>query len=598
MKSLFQTGGDKTKVLALDALFANVMLADAKLNITYMNKGLTRLMQDAEADLKQELPRFSVSALIGANIDVFHKNPSHQRNMLSALMSEHKATIHLGKRAFDLRVFPILEGGRRTGFVVEWFDARPRLLNVDYAAQIEAISRHQAMITFSPDGVILHANENFLRAMGYSLGEVVGKHHSIFLLPGESAHPDYQQFWRNLREGKHQTGQFKRLAKGGGEVWIEASYNPIYDEQGRIAKIVKFANDVTVKVRSVMEISSALSALAEGDLRQRIDSRIPLTPELDKVRHDFNRAADNLQRTLKSVGETVHSVNGATDEIGRSSEDLSRRTEQQAANLEETASALDQITSAVNRTAEGADHARRAVGAAITEAEKSGEVVREAVKAMTGIEASSRDISQIIGVIDEIAFQTNLLALNAGVEAARAGDAGRGFAVVAQEVRALAQRSAEAAKEIKALISASSQQVSSGVTLVSNAGRALEDISKHVKDINAVISEIAASAREQATGLNEVNTTVNQMDQVTQQNAAMVEETTAACQGLAEEARALAALVVQFNTGEEARTAARRPTPPPRPAAARPALKTMSHGRGPGAAATARPAPAEDWEEF
>ncbi|HWA60135.1 MAG TPA: methyl-accepting chemotaxis protein, partial [Caulobacteraceae bacterium] len=239
-------------------------------------------------------------------------------------------------------------------------------------------------------------------------------------------------------------------------------------------------------------------------------------------------------------------MRAGAEEIAKASDDLSRRSEQQAASLEETAAALDEITATVRQTAAGAGQASEAVGAAKREAVQSGEVVAEAVAAMGGIEQSSKQISQIIGVIDEIAFQTNLLALNAGVEAARAGDAGRGFAVVASEVRALAQRSADAAKEIKSLISASSRQVEQGVGLVGRTGEALTSIGAKVSQIDVLVAEISGSAQEQATGLGQVNVAVNDMDKVVQRNAAMVEESTAAAHSLKAEAAQLAALVAGF----------------------------------------------------
>ena len=242
---------------------------------------------------------------------------------------------------------------------------------------------------------------------------------------------------------------------------------------------------------------------------------------------------EQLEKALQSVKDSTQAMDSGTHEISTASNDLSRRTEQQASSLEETAAALDEITATVKKAAEGATHARKVVAATKDDAEKSGEVVRKAVEAMGGIEKSSQQISQIIGVIDEIAFQTNLLALNAGVEAARAGDAGRGFAVVASEVRALAQRSAEAAKEIKGLISTSTGQVEQGVQLVAETGKSLERIVSKVAEINGVVTEIASGAQEQATGLQQVNTAVNQMDKVTQQNAAMAEQATAASRSLA-----------------------------------------------------------------
>jgi methyl-accepting chemotaxis protein len=272
-------------------------------------------------------------------------------------------------------------------------------------------------------------------------------------------------------------------------------------------------------------------------------------PSLDKLRLDFNAAAETLFEALRVVSSGASAIQSGASEISMATGDLSRRTEQQAANLEETAAALDQITATVRRTAEGAVQARDAMAAAKTDAERSGRIVQDAVTAMGGIEQSSKEINQIIGVIDEIAFQTNLLALNAGVEAARAGDAGRGFAVVASEVRALAQRSADAAKQIKTLISASTQHVASGVDLVGETGRALSRIASQVSEMNGVIAEIAASAQEQATGLNEVNSAVNQMDQMTQKNAAMVEQTTAASLNLANEGQELTRLISRFDLG-------------------------------------------------
>jgi len=318
-------------------------------------------------------------------------------------------------------------------------------------------------------------------------------------------------------------------------------------------------------------VGAGLEQLAKGDLTFRLNDAF--TAEYEKLRADFNRAMSQLQDTMKTVAGRTAGLHAGGVEIAQASEGLSKRTEQQAASLEETAAALDQITATVKKTAEGALHARKVVYEATTETEKSGAVVKDAVGAMTGIEESARHISQIIGVIDEIAFQTNLLALNAGVEAARAGDAGRGFAVVASEVRALAQRSAEAAKEIKGLISTSTDQVAQGVARVDETGRALERIAAYVAQINSVVAEIAGSAQEQATGLHEVNTAVNQMDQMTQQNAAMVEQATAASHSLREEAEGLASLMDQFRIGatevravQPARAhvpAMRRPNPAP-----------------------------------
>jgi methyl-accepting chemotaxis protein len=343
----------------------------------------------------------------------------------------------------------------------------------------------------------------------------------------------------------------------------------------------------------VEAIGDGLVHLAEGDLTHRVMQDFP--DDYAKLKDDFNAAMGQLQKTMQVVARTTSGIHSGSGEIASAADDLSRRTEQQAASLEQTAAALDEISATVRKTAEGATHARGVVITAKQGAEKSGEVVRSAVAAMSAIEKSSNEIGQIIGVIDEIAFQTNLLALNAGVEAARAGEAGKGFAVVAQEVRALAQRSAEAAKEIKGLIHTSGTQVASGVALVGETGRALADIVTQVTEINAIVAEIAASAAEQSTGLAEVNTAVNQMDQVTQQNAAMVEQTTAASHSLGREAEELATLIGRFRVGSQSSASRVTPIQPKRPAARRADARPVKHGN---LALKAAPEVEQSWEEF
>ncbi len=300
----------------------------------------------------------------------------------------------------------------------------------------------------------------------------------------------------------------------------------------------------------VTSLATGLARLSDGDLLFRLTT--PFAAEYESLRRDFNGAMEALEDVMSVISGTAQDIRGSGEEIALAADDLSKRTEQQAASLEETAAALDEITATVRRTADGAGQARALVGSATTEAGQTGEVVRRAVDAMGQIESSSREITQIIGVIDEIAFQTNLLALNAGVEAARAGEAGRGFAVVASEVRALAQRSAAAAKEIKALISASTRQVQAGVGLVGETGQALARIVGQVAQINTMFNDITASAEEQSLGLAQVNTAINQMDQMTQQNAAMVEQSTAATTALAHEIDDLAGRLGQFKVTAKA----------------------------------------------
>ena len=356
------------------------------------------------------------------------------------------------------------------------------------------------------------------------------------------------------------------------------------------------------QAKSVANLGEGMERLAEGDLiwRMREDD---FQGDAVKMPRDFNAAVESLQATMAGILNAARSIKSGCAEISIAADDLAQRTERQAAGLEQTAAALDQITATVRRSSEGAERARQVTMTAKAAAARSGAVVEEAVEAMGGIERSSQSITQIIGVIDEIAFQTNLLALNAGVEAARAGEAGRGFAVVAQEVRALAQRSADAAKEIKTLISASTQQVGKGVKLVGETGETLREILVQVAEINELVGEIASSSKEQAVGLAEVNQAVNQMDQVTQQNAAMVEQSTAASHALSNEAAQLERLIARFQVGAEVRelpTRADRPAiSASRPATA-PTRETFRQRYVQGANAlkvepSSRPG---EWEEF
>ncbi|NLR97456.1 HAMP domain-containing protein [Rhizobium sp. P38BS-XIX] len=330
----------------------------------------------------------------------------------------------------------------------------------------------------------------------------------------------------------------------------ETEANHSMTERERIEREQQKAKEAADVQFAVENLATALSNLSDGDVSYRIHQ--PFTASLDGVRSDFNNSADKLQAALNNVAENARGIDAGANEIKSAADDLAKRTEQQAAAVEETAAALEEITTTVKNSTQRAQDAGQLVSRTKAGAERSGEVVRRAVAAMEQIETSSGEISNIIGVIDEIAFQTNLLALNAGVEAARAGDAGKGFAVVAQEVRELAQRSAHAAKEIKALITTSNSQVQQGVQLVGDTGKALETIVAEVQQINRHVSAIVESAQEQSSGLQQINTAVNQMDQDTQKNAAMVEQTTAASHSLAREVVSLNQLLGQFKLGEGA----------------------------------------------
>ncbi|WP_428982567.1 methyl-accepting chemotaxis protein [Oricola indica] len=489
---------------------------------------------------------------------------------------------------------PVKDGVGRVRKVVKLAtditEAKTKAIEDD--GKLNAVSRSQAVIEFDLKGNILTANENFCRAMGFDLSEIRGKHHSMFVDPAYARSAEYEAFWDCLRRGEFIADEFKRIGKGGREVWILASYNPILDHAGRPMKFVKIATELTDRMTDVATLGEALSALAHGDLEQRIERAF--ISSLDRLRVDFNDSMDKLQQSMQRVGENASAIRSASDEIRSASNDLSRRTEQQAASVEETAAAVEEVTASVKESAGRADEAGVLVNRTKVSAEKSGEVVREAIAAMEAIEASSRQIGNIIGMIDEIAFQTNLLALNAGVEAARAGEAGKGFAVVAQEVRELAQRSANAAKEIKMLIETSAQQVKSGSDLVNETGKTLETIVREVHEVNINVAAIIESVKEQCTTLQEINQAVVDIDKGTQQNAAMVEESTAATHGLAGEAASLAELLAQFKLGG-AKTAA-----PKRPASAAIAKPAEFQARIARSFATDGNAAVkqDDWEEF
>jgi len=428
--------------------------------------------------------------------------------------------------------------------------------NADFAGQLMAISKSQAVIEFDMDGKVRKINENFARLMGYSENEVIGRHHSMFADPKVAASAEYRDFWAKLNRGEAEGGSFRRVAKNGRDVWLQASYNPIPDANGRPFKVVKYASDVTSAMQAQAALQSAVQQTQEtvkyaieGDLTHRIpmDGK---TGDLEVLCRGVNSLLESTSELVKRVKMATSEVQTGAEEISRGNGNLSQRTEEQASSLEETASSMEEMTSTVKQTADNAGQANQLAMAARQQAEKGGSVVGSAVTAMAAINDASKKIADIIGVIDEIAFQTNLLALNAAVEAARAGEQGRGFAVVATEVRNLAGRSATAAKEIKALIQDSVAKVDEGSKLVDESGRTLEEIVTAVKKVTDIVAEIAAASREQSSGIEQVNKAVMQMDETTQQNAALVEEAAAASQAIVEKAQALNGVVARFNVGD------------------------------------------------
>jgi methyl-accepting chemotaxis protein len=424
--------------------------------------------------------------------------------------------------------------------------------------QVAAINRVQAVITLELDGTIRTANDNFLRTLGYSLEEIKGKHHSMFVTPEERNSQQYREFWLKLTRGEPNAGQYEWIARGGRKLWVQASYNPILDATGKTLHVIAYATDVTEQVgfshqlRGVVEETrGVVSAAAKGDLTKRINAANK-TGEVAALSNGVNSLIDELSSLIQQIHTTTGDVQTGLEEMSQGNSNLSQRTSEQAASLEETASSMEEMAATVRQTAENAGMANNLAIAAQVQAEKGGSVVGAAVTSMATINDASTKIAAITGVIDEIAFQTNLLALNAAVEAARAGDQGRGFAVVANEVRSLAGRSAVAAKEIKSLIHESVSRVTEGTRLVDESGRALQEIVAAVKKVTAIVAEIAAACREQSTGIEQVNRAVTQMDEATQQNAALVEEAAAASRAIVDQMQALDALISRYQLGKSA----------------------------------------------
>ena len=536
-------------------------------------------------------------------------------------------------------------------------------------AQVAALSKSFAVIEFNLDGTILTANDNFCRTLGYTLEEIQGKHHRMFVDPAYASKPEYNAFWEKLRRGEFCAEQFRRIAKGGREVWIEASYNPVLEANGAPVKIVKYATDITAhknlasemqRIKSALdccttnvmiaddqcniiymnqsvmkmmgdnqaelrktlpqfnadkliganmdvfhknpshqrnmlahlrethraqikvgdlsfsliatpvfdgkgvrlgtavewkdrtaevkvenEISNLVQAAVAGDLTARFDASGD-NSIFQVVGGGINQILDTLTSVVCRIKEASETIDTASKEISQGNTDLSQRTEEQASSLEETASSMEELTSTVKQNAENARQANQLAVGASDVAVKGGDVVKEVVTTMSGISESSKKIADIIGVIDGIAFQTNILALNAAVEAARAGEQGRGFAVVATEVRNLAQRSANAAKEIKELITDSVNRVDTGTQLVDEAGKTMDEIVTSVKRVTDIMAEITAASQEQSAGIEQVNQAITQMDEVTQQNAALVEQAAAASESMQEQAGSLVQMVGTF----------------------------------------------------
>ena len=455
----------------LDNVNSNVMLADNDLNIIYMNNSVKDMFKNAEADIRQQIPSFDSSQLIGTCIDKFHSNPAHQRGILSNLETTFRSSLVIGTRHLDIVANPVInENHERQGTIVEWVD---RTSEVIVEKEIENIVN-------------------------------------------------------NVKAGEL------------------SSRLQLSDKKGFIKTLSTDINELSDVIENVFSnINNTMQSLATGELSNKITATDYQGVYLECKNH-INSSIDNLAKTVTQINESAGGIKTSSEEIASGNNNLSQRAEQQAANLEETASSMEELTSTVINNTENAKQANQVASKAKVLAEQGGDIVKSAIHAMEEINQSSNKISEMIGVIDEIAFQTNLLALNASVEAARAGDHGRGFSVVATEVRNLAQRSAKAAKESKSLIQASVKNVTSGSEFVNKTGNSLAQIVNSVKDVNDIVAEITNASIEQSQGIEQVNQAVSQMDEITQQNAALAEQASAASISMSEEAKNMSKLLSFF----------------------------------------------------
>lgn len=637
---------------AMDSTSSNVMVADPDRKIIYMNRAVEKMLRAVEADLRKALPHFLVDKVVGSNIDIFHKNPSHQMQLLANLRDTYTSEITVAGIVFRLIVNPIYsESDERLGTVVEWIDRTKEVAAEHEMRRILGAldSTTTNVMIADPDRKIIYMNksvESMLRVAEadirsvlphFSVDKIVGSNMDIF-----HKNPAHQMkllenltstYTSNIVVGKR---HFRLVAnpifsKDGPrlgsvvewqdrtlEVGVEVEVNAlvgaaaagnfserisVVGKEGFFLKLAEGLNSlVTTADKGLNDVARVLGAVAKGDLTERIDAEYSGT--FGDLKNYCNETTASLTSMLGDIRSAADMIFTASSEIAQGNADLSSRTEQQAASLEETASSMEELTSTVKLNADNAKQANVLAEQASAVAIDGGTLIQQVVTTMNAINESARKISDIIGVIDGIAFQTNILALNAAVEAARAGDQGRGFAVVASEVRTLAQRSANAAKDIKALISDSVQKIESGNQLVGKSGDTMKEIVSSIKRVNDIMAEIAAASVEQSTGIEEVSTTVSQMDEMTQQNAALVEEAAAAAESLQSQADQLNRNVAQFHLDKDQAL----PSVTQRAVATKPRVKPALNEptkvptkKAPGAAKKLTPpsSSAEDeWEQF
>jgi len=518
----------------MENLPGNVMFADMDLKIQYLNPASKRTLKTIE----QYLP-VKADAMLGQNIDIFHKNPSHQRRMLADPKNlPHSTNIKVGPETLNLLVSAVVDDeGKFIGSMVSWEVITEKLkleeTNADFTAQLSAISRTQAVIEFQMDGTIVHANDNFLKTLGYSLEEIKGRHHSMFVEPAYSQSPEYRDFWASLNRGEFQSADYKRLGKGGREVWIQASYNPVLDLKGKPYKVAKYASDITAKVLAKQEQDRQIQAAQErerqatAELKAKVDSMLSvvnaaakgdLTQTIAVQGGDaVGQMASGLSIFLGDLRKSISAIGQNASALASSSEELTAVSQQMGANAEETSAqanvvsaASEEVSRNVQTVATGTEEMSASIKEIAKNANEAAKVATEAVKVAETTNAtvaklgeSSAEIGKVIKVITSIAQQTNLLALNATIEAARAGEAGKGFAVVANEVKELAKETAKATEDI-------SQKIEAIQTDTKGAVDAISTISQIINQINDISNTIASAVEEQTATTNEIGRNVTE----------------------------------------------------------------------------------------
>jgi methyl-accepting chemotaxis protein len=530
---------------AAKTVTARLMIADENWKIVYVNDAAVAMLREADADLKRDLPKFNVDTLIGTNIDVFHKDPAHQRQMLQSLGAVHRATIKIGRSTFDLVATPLKKpDGSRGGAVVEWADASTRLQNLDYAGQIVAANRSQAVIEFNLDGTIITANQNFLNALGYTLAEIQGKHHSMFVPAAERDSVDYREFWAALNRGQFQAAEYKRVGKGNKDVWIQASYNPVLDDKGKPFKIVKFAIDVTEQKLKNADLASQIAAIGKSQAVIEFNMDGTIIDANENFLHALGYAINEIKgkhhslfvepaerdsaayrefwaslnggefqaAEYKRIGKggkqvwiqasynPILDLNGKPFKVVKYATDVTKQVlvrmgnervrgmmETVAAGAEELNASVREISEAMVKSRDTALSAVDKVSAADSQARR----LTDAAKAMSGI----------LELIGNITGQINLLALNATIESARAGEAGRGFAVVASEVKSLANQAKQATDKIGMEIESLNGISGDVVTALVSIKRAIQDVSEYVTTTAAAVEEQSTVTGEMSSSM-------------------------------------------------------------------------------------------------